>query len=41
MRSIYLVLITRLFTATTFASGIREFDLKALEKLGNELTRVS
>ncbi|HEV2045678.1 MAG TPA: hypothetical protein VGQ95_03680 [Chthoniobacterales bacterium] len=29
------------FSATAFAGEIREFDLKTIERLGNELTRVS
>ncbi len=28
-----------LFTLAAFASEIREFDLKTIERLGNELTR--
>jgi hypothetical protein len=36
-----LVVISICVKATAFASEIREFDLKTLERLGNELTRVS
>ncbi len=35
------VLVDLFFAATIVASEIREFDLKTLEKLGNELARVS
>jgi hypothetical protein len=41
MRTVYLILVVVFFNTTAFASEIREFDIKTLEKLGNELTRVS
>ncbi len=41
MRTVYLILVVLLFNTIAFASEIREFDIKTLEKLGNELTRVS
>jgi hypothetical protein len=41
MRTVYLILVVLFFNTTAFASEIREFDIKTLEKLGNELTRVS
>jgi hypothetical protein len=41
MRLLCLLVVTLLFAASAFASEIREFDLKTIEKLGNELTRVS
>ncbi len=41
MRSVPLIVAILFFSATTFAGEIREFDLKTIERLGNELTRVS
>jgi hypothetical protein len=41
MRTVYLILVVLFFSTTAFASEIREFDIKTLEKLGNELARVS
>lgn len=41
MRSVPLALPIFLCAITAFASDIREFDIKTLERLGNELTRVS
>src|SRR5436305_3567878 len=38
---IALVTMSIFAVATAFASEIREFDIKTLERLGNELTRVS
>ena len=41
MRSLPFLLISWLSLSSAFASEIREFDLKTIERLGNELTRVS
>jgi hypothetical protein len=41
MRSVPLLLTLLLFAVAAAASEIREFDVKTLERLGNELTRVS
>lgn len=41
MRSLPLILLILLCTIPAIASEIREFDLKTIERLGNELTRVS
>jgi hypothetical protein len=41
MRVLAIILAILLSAATTFAAEIREFDLKTIERLGNELTRVS
>ena len=41
MRTVYLILVVLFFNTIAFASEIREFDIKTLEKLGNELTRVA
>ncbi len=41
MRIACLVAVTLLFSAAAFAAEIREFDIKTIERLGNELTRVS
>lgn len=41
VRSVPLVLLILLCAGVAFASEIREFDIKTLERLGNELTRVS
>src|ERR1700730_17658019 len=41
MRAVPLVVAILFFSATAFAGEIREFDLKTIERLGNELTRVS
>jgi len=40
MRRVAILLVT-CGVATAFAGGIREFDIPTLERLGNELTRVS
>src|SRR5207302_10527007 len=39
--SLFLVAATPFFAVSAFAGEIREFDLKTIERLGNELTRVS
>jgi hypothetical protein len=41
MRTVYLILVVLFFSTSIFTSEIREFDIKTLEKLGNELARVS
>jgi|ERR1017187_4166674 hypothetical protein len=41
MRIVPLVLLIVLFSEAAFASEIREFDLKTIERLGNELIQVS
>ncbi len=41
MRTIFLNAAILLFAATAFGGEIREFDLKTIERLGNELTRES
>ena len=41
MRIAYLILSILFWATAAFASEIREFDLKTIERLGNELTRVS
>ena len=41
MRFTPLILAILLFPAASFASEIREFDIKTIERLGNELTQVS
>ncbi|MEY2485619.1 MAG: hypothetical protein QOH39_1267 [Verrucomicrobiota bacterium] len=41
MRFTPLILAILSCTSSTFAGDIREFDLKTIERLGNELTRVS
>jgi predicted dithiol-disulfide oxidoreductase (DUF899 family) len=41
MRTVYLILVVLFVNTTAFASQIRESDIKTLEKLGNELVRVS
>ena len=40
-RTVPLILLVLLCAIPAFASEIREFDIKTLERLGNELTRVS
>jgi hypothetical protein len=41
MRAVPLIVAILFFSATAFASEIREFDVKTIERLGDELTRVS
>ena len=41
MRSLHLIALMSTLSASVFAGEIREFDLKTIERLGNELTRVS
>src|SRR5438309_6468024 len=41
MRIVPLAAAILFFSAAAFAGEIREFDLKTIERLGNELTRVS
>ena len=41
MRFVPLLMSTLVFSASAFAAEIREFDLKTLERLGNELVRAS
>ena len=41
MRAVPLIVAILFFSATAFAGEIREFDLMTIERLGNELTRVS
>jgi len=41
MRIVPLIVAILLFSATAFAGEIREFDIKTIERLGNELTQVS
>jgi hypothetical protein len=41
MRVVRLIVAILFFSAAAFAGEIREFDLKTIERLGNELTRVS
>jgi hypothetical protein len=41
VRILPLSIVTLFFAATALANEIREFDLKTIERLGNELTRVS
>src|ERR1700682_1036867 len=41
MRIVPLIVAIVFLSAAAFAAEIREFDLKTIERLGNELTRVS
>jgi len=41
VRSVPLIVAILFSLGSTFASEIREFDVKTIERLGNELTRVS
>jgi hypothetical protein len=41
MRALHVVASMSILSASVFASEIREFDLRTIERLGNELTRVS
>jgi hypothetical protein len=41
VRSLRFIITISILSASLFASEIREFDLKTIEHLGNELTRVS
>src|SRR5207237_7157652 len=41
MRAVPLIVTILFLSTSVFASEIREFDLKTIERLGNELTRVS
>lgn len=41
MRAVPLIASMSILSASVLASEIREFDLKTIERLGNELTRVS
>ena len=41
MRSVHLIVALSILPAIAVAGEIREFDLKTIERLGNELTRVS
>ena len=41
MRIVPLIVAILFFSASAFAGDIREFDIKTIERLGNELTRVS
>jgi hypothetical protein len=41
VRGVPLIVAILFFSAAAFAGEIREFDLKTVERLGNELTRVS
>src|SRR5947207_15329621 len=41
MRIVPFLLATLVFSVSAFAAEIREFDLKTLERLGNELVRAS
>jgi hypothetical protein len=41
MRIVSLIGAILIFAGTSFAGEIREFDIKTIERLGNELTQVS
>src|SRR5207237_5267592 len=41
MRAVPLIVTILFLSTAAFAGEIREFDLKTIERLGNELTRVS
>jgi hypothetical protein len=41
VRTVSLIVVTLFFSSAALAAGIREFDIKTIERLGNELTQVS